>query len=140
MLLRSSHLQSGVLWHRNEAGIPPAQFVLSCNSNLVDISSSKAAQDDMVRLYPACPHALPALPENSPFFAVVGDERFVKIWNKHIANRAAAGPSKFSGDHGTPLLQDKDCLRGLAVISDLQWYPPCKLQALNLCMQPDWHP
>jgi hypothetical protein len=86
------------------------------NSNLVDISSSKAAQDDMVRLHPTCPHALPALPENSPFFAVVGDERFAKIWKKHIANGAAAGPSKFSGDHGLPLLQDKDCLRGLAVI------------------------
>jgi hypothetical protein len=86
------------------------------NSNLVDIASSQSAQEDMVRLHPECPYPLPALPPDSPYFAVAADDNFAKIWRKHIANGAAAGPTKFSGDHGLPLLDDPDCLRGLAVI------------------------
>ena len=86
------------------------------NSGLVDIASSSAAQEDMERLHPSGPPDLPPLPPNSPFFAVKGDDHFIKIWKQKVANGSAAGPTQFSGDHGLPLLEDPDCTRGLAVI------------------------
>jgi hypothetical protein len=45
---------------------------------------------------------------------VVGDDHSIKIWNTKIANGAAAATSGFTGDHGKVLLEDADCLRGLA--------------------------
>jgi hypothetical protein len=47
---------------------------------------------------------------------VIGDEHFVKIWETKIANGAAAAASGFTGDHGKILLEDPDCLRGMAAL------------------------
>ena len=70
-------------------------------------------EDELVRLHPpATSTAIPALPINAPITPVLGDDRFVHIWKKRVANGAAPGVSGFTGDHGMPLLEDTHCLRG----------------------------
>ena len=47
------------------------------------------------------------------------DEHFQTMWRKRVANGAAPGLSGFTGDHGLPLIEDHECLRGLAAMIQL---------------------
>jgi hypothetical protein len=62
---------------------------------------------------------IPALPTNAPITPVLGDDRFVQVWKKRVANGAAPAVSGFTGDHGLPLLEDSHCLRGLSLLIQL---------------------
>jgi hypothetical protein len=79
-----------------------------------------AIEEELLRLHPpATATAIPALPPNAPIIPVLGDDRFVRIWKKKVANGAAPGVSGFTGDHGLPLLEDTHCLRGLSLVIQL---------------------
>ena len=70
-------------------------------------------------LHPTSSSSIPPLPTDSPYRPVLPDSTFVKIWKKRIATGAAPAASGFTGDHGLPLLEDPDCLRGLAYLIEL---------------------
>ena len=77
-------------------------------------------EEQLTRLHPpATSTAIPALPPNAPFVPVLGDDNFVRLWKKRVANGAAPAVSGFTGDHGLPLLEDSHCLRGLALLIQL---------------------
>ena len=85
-----------------------------------------ATPDDRViqaleAVHPAPLHdgPLPDLPPEAPISPVLPDDYFCKLWRTKIANGAAPAISGFTGDHGLPLLEDPDCLRGLALMVQL---------------------
>jgi hypothetical protein len=83
------------------------------NTALMDASSPGLLQN-MNNLHPPSEFQLPPLPDNAPYMPVPADDKFVKIWRTRIATGAGPGPSMFTGDHGLPLLEHPECLRGLA--------------------------
>jgi hypothetical protein len=77
-------------------------------------------ETQLLRLHPpATSTPIPNLPGNAPITPVLGDERFVQVWRKRVANGAAPAVSGFTGDHGLPLLEDPHCLRGLSLLIQL---------------------
>ena len=66
---------------------------------------------------------------------MLGDDRFISLWKKKIANGAAPAVSGFTGDHGLPLLEDPHCLRGLSLLIQLirngQLSEQCRTYLLN---------
>ena len=70
-------------------------------------------------LHPSGPSDLPRLPDSSPVCPVLPDDHFTDLWKKKIATGGSAGVSGFSGEHGLPLLDDPDCLSGLARLIQL---------------------
>ena len=97
---------------------------------------SQAIEEQLLELHPpATGTAIPALPPNAPFAPVLGDEKFVRLWKKRVANGAAPAVSGFTGDHGLPLLEDSHCLRGLALLVQLirngQLSDQCRVHLLS---------
>ena len=81
---------------------------------------TSAIEEQLVQLHPpATDTAIPALPPNAPFVPVLGDDNFIRLWKKRVANGAAPAVSGFTGDHGLPLLEDTHCLRGLSLLIQL---------------------
>ena len=77
-------------------------------------------EEQLLQLHPpATPTAIPALPPNAPIVPVLGDDTFIRLWKKRVANGAAPAVSGFTGDHGLPLLEDTHCLRGLSLLIQL---------------------
>ena len=66
-------------------------------------------------LHPGCDRPMPRPPATAAS-AIVANEQFAKVWKERLANGASPGPTGFSGDHGLPLLEDPDCLRGMALL------------------------
>ncbi|HVW99154.1 MAG TPA: reverse transcriptase domain-containing protein, partial [Candidatus Babeliaceae bacterium] len=83
------------------------------------VDTAQADKPNMLRILHPSPspqdNILPTLPHDSPLVTVRGDTDLVKLINKMV-NGSAPGPSGWTIEMVHTLVQDPDCLSGLALL------------------------